>query len=297
MRPPPPLRDAARYPVTTAVAIAATGISAKYLRGTRIDALILDVRAFETQPWRLLTAALPHVSVLHLLFNLLWLWWLGTIAEQRFGAIRYAGLLVLLAAGSGAADYALSSGGVGLSGVVYGLFALLAILQRSDASLHDAVDERVTLLFVGWFFFCILTTMTGWLAVANVAHGAGAVLGALVAFGAATRGVRRAASVVVVSMGVAAALVGSTVARARVNHASDRGSDAAYLAFQAYERGDIARATRYGRLAVRMNPSRADWWYNLGLAARRSHDDPFAIEALRRSIRLDRSQQSAHVAL
>ncbi len=297
MRPPPPLRDAPQYPVTTAVAVASAGVTAAFLRGTRIDALTLDLRAFESQPWRLVSSTLPHVSVLHLLFNVLWLWSFGTVAEQRLGSVRYGGLLMLLAAGSGAADYALASGGVGLSGVVYGLFALLAILQRTDATLKDAVDDRVILLFVGWFFFCIGTTVTGWLAVANVAHGAGAALGALVALAMVSRGARRAGSIAMIALVVGAALVGDTIARARVNLASDRGSDAAYLAYHAYERGDLARAARYGRIAVRMNPSRADWWYNLGLAARRLHDEPTAIEALRKSITLDRRQSSAQVAL
>ena len=44
------------------------------------------------------------------------------------------------------------------------------------------------LLFVGWFVLCIVLTMAGMWNVGNVAHGAGFVLGALLAWAIAARG-------------------------------------------------------------------------------------------------------------
>ena len=50
-----------------------------------IAPLVMDCRAWKGQPWRLVTSALPHVDLLHLAFNLYWLWAFGTTVEGVFG--------------------------------------------------------------------------------------------------------------------------------------------------------------------------------------------------------------------
>jgi hypothetical protein len=64
----------------------------------------------------------------------------------------------------------------------YGLFGLLWILSQRDERFHDVIDRRTIELFVLWFFFCIIATLTNIMRVANIAHGAGAVLGILTGF-------------------------------------------------------------------------------------------------------------------
>jgi membrane associated rhomboid family serine protease len=129
--------------------------------------------------WRLVTSIFPHAGILHLAFNIYWLWVFGTLVEEIFGHLKTAALIVLFAVGSGAWEFALASGGVGLSGVGYGLFGLIWMLSRHDERFKDAIDARTVQLFVGWFFFCIVATVTNTMPVANIAHGTGAVLGIL----------------------------------------------------------------------------------------------------------------------
>ena len=127
--------------------------------------------------WRLVTCMFPHGGVLHLLFNVYWLWVFGTLIEEVYGHAKTLALIILFAFGSGPLEFAFTVGGIGLSGVVYGLFGLLWVVSRHDDRFHEAVDERTIQLFIIWFFVCIATTWFGIFPVANVAHGAGLVLG------------------------------------------------------------------------------------------------------------------------
>src|SRR5207248_4340125 len=98
----------------------------------------------------------------------------------------------------------------------------LWVLARGDDRFRDAIDNKTIQLFVGWFFFCILTTVMNIFPVANIAHGAGAVLGILV--GAAIVLPRRR---ILISAGISAILLfglwGSTVGRPRINLSAQRG--------------------------------------------------------------------------
>jgi len=51
------------------------------------------------QPWLLLTSALLHANLLHILFNGMLLWQLGSVIEPRIGANRFAALLTTGALG------------------------------------------------------------------------------------------------------------------------------------------------------------------------------------------------------
>jgi len=104
------------------------------------------------QLWRLVTSIFPHIDILHLAFNLYWLWVLGTVVERVYGHAKTILLLALLAVGSNSLDFAFDQGGVGLSGVGYGLFGLLCVLSERDERFRGAIDRRTVQLFVGWFF-------------------------------------------------------------------------------------------------------------------------------------------------
>ncbi len=181
MRPPPPLSSCLRYPITFGIGALAILATLRYWSGADIGPFVID-DDWVREPWRLLTCVLFHADLIHLLFNLYWLWVFGTKVEEEFGQPRSLGTLILLAVGSSSADYALSHGGIGLSGVGYGLFGLLLVLSRKQARFADAVDRQTIQLFVVWFFLCIALTMAGVWRIANVAHGAGFVFGGLLAW-------------------------------------------------------------------------------------------------------------------
>ncbi len=82
--------------------------------------------------WRLVTAMVLHASVLHLGFNTLALYWLGSIVEQAIGTWRF--LLVYFAAGlAGSAGALVFSSAfaitVGASGAIFGIMGALMILE------------------------------------------------------------------------------------------------------------------------------------------------------------------------
>jgi membrane associated rhomboid family serine protease len=82
--------------------------------------------------WRLVGAMFLHGSVFHLLFNMLALYWLGTIIEQALGTPRF--LLVYFVSGlAGSAGALWFSSAfavtVGASGAIFGLIGALLILE------------------------------------------------------------------------------------------------------------------------------------------------------------------------
>jgi membrane associated rhomboid family serine protease len=197
----------------------ATAITGMTLTGRwPLQAFVMEPTAFRSEPWRLVTSALPHGSAFHLIFNAYWLWVFGTVLEEVLGHFRLLLLILLYAAGSAAAEYALFRGGIGLSGVGYGLFAMLWVLSSRDRRFAGAVDTQTAQLFAVWFVICIVATQMNVMAVANVAHGAGAVLGALVGVAMSARApARRWLAVVAVVAVLAVAYAGATVFRARIN--------------------------------------------------------------------------------
>src|SRR5262249_2296939 len=170
MRKPPKWTSWAQYPVIAGIAILSAGVTVAWWAKADVSPLFENAMIRHGEPWRLVTSIFPHVDILHLVFNVYWFWVFGTLVEEVFGHIKTISLIGLFALASGAFDYALWEGGVGLSGVVYGLFGLLWILSARDERFRDAVDKRTVQLFVAWFFICIVLTATKILPVANVAH-------------------------------------------------------------------------------------------------------------------------------
>ena len=82
--------------------------------------------------WRLVTAMFLHGSILHLGFNMLALYWLGTIIEQALGTPRFLLVYVVsgLAGSAGAlwfsSKFAVT---VGAAGAIFGLIGALLILE------------------------------------------------------------------------------------------------------------------------------------------------------------------------
>ncbi len=145
------------------------------------------------QLWRLVTPILIHMDLLHLLFNMMWLWVFGRAIESRRGSVRFMLLVVAGAAISNLAQYAYrgpelilfgheTAGGPyfgGMSGVNYALFGYCWIRSEWVRSESPYLDSRTTFMFLVWFVVCF-TGAVG--PVANIAHAAGLLVGAMVAF-------------------------------------------------------------------------------------------------------------------
>ncbi len=136
------------------------------------------------QIWRLVTPALMHGSLVHLLFNLWWLWDLGRILEWKMGAWPLVLTMSAIALISNLAQYfATGPAFMGASGVVFGLLGFIWMKGRVDPGYGLALPRGVAIfmlaiLALGWIgFFEVMR-----ISVANTAHTAGLLAGMACSF-------------------------------------------------------------------------------------------------------------------
>ena len=130
----------------------------------------VDVR--RGQVWRLITPNFLHGDFLHLIFNMMWLHYLGSQLEDLKGSFRFlwfalgACLVSVLALILVDVD----SGGLGggMSGVVYALFGYVWMRWKFFPEEGFQLTQFTVLLMIVWFFMCF--KMQG---VANAAHAFG----------------------------------------------------------------------------------------------------------------------------
>jgi membrane associated rhomboid family serine protease len=245
MRQPTSLGTIYRYPVISAVTAMAIILTVRYVSPggpTDLERFLSNRGDCLHEPWRLLVPGLFHEGGIHLLFNLYWIWVFGMVVEDAFGHLATLAILIFLAVGSMAAELALFRGGVGLSGVGYGLFGLLWVLGRKKERFHDVVDHSVIELMLGWLLVCIILTMADVWHVGNVAHCAGCLLGVMLGWViAAPSFARQLLNGAVLSVVFLAMLAfGTTPAREWVNLVDDPG------AVLAAEAAEADRAFRLG---------------------------------------------------
>ncbi|MFI9649585.1 rhomboid family intramembrane serine protease [Streptomyces sp. NPDC052040] len=87
----------------------------------------------EGQWYRLLTAMFLHANVVHIMFNMLSLWWIGAPLEAALGRARYLALYFSAGLAGSALTYLLAAPvqpSLGASGAIFGLFGATAVLMR-----------------------------------------------------------------------------------------------------------------------------------------------------------------------
>lgn len=145
------------------------------------------------QYWRLVTPVFLHFGWMHIVFNSLWLWELGSKVERVMGSFNMLLLFLVIALVSNACQFAFGGPGLfgGMSGVVYGLlgFAWVAPLLQPRWQIQPA--PAIMLFMVGWLVVCMagLVEVLGFGAIANAAHLGGLLCGAALggAFGLLAR--------------------------------------------------------------------------------------------------------------
>ena len=137
---------------------------------------LLEVRHGEV--WRLFTPAFIHFGIAHIGFNMLNLVGLGNILERRLTSWHYLLLVACLAVASNLAQYFINGSFLfgGMSGVIYGLLGYIWLRGRFDLTFGLAIPQQMIVIALIWFVACVLGVIPH---VANSAHGAGLVLGAL----------------------------------------------------------------------------------------------------------------------
>lgn len=138
MRIPPVIRTI--IAISVIVFIIQAVIGSIRVGNTSINQYIIEYLAFDpnlftaiTQPWRFITYIFLHGSGFHLLFNMLWLWWMGRSVEESIGPRSFS--VLFLGSGIGGAIFhiALSflygtSYVIGASGAVFGVMVAFAYM-------------------------------------------------------------------------------------------------------------------------------------------------------------------------
>ena len=130
------------------------------------------------QIWRFVTPAFLHFSPLHLIFNLMWWWYLAGLVERELGSSKLLTLLLVGAVIPNLLEYLASGPDFGgLSAVVNTLVGYCWILGRRQPAGGVQLQD-------GIFGFMLVWLVIGFSGVlgnnlANVAHLAGLLIGLL----------------------------------------------------------------------------------------------------------------------
>ena len=126
----------------------------------------------------MISPMLLHAGILHLSFNMLWLWEFGRRIEAKQASWSLLILIIILALVSNTAQYLMSASIYfgGMSGVVYGLFAYIWMWQLFDPA--KGINLPANLVFF-MLLALIILTMIGLDSIADTAHIAGLLCGVL----------------------------------------------------------------------------------------------------------------------
>jgi len=82
--------------------------------------------------WRLITSAFLHANLIHIAFNMYFLWFVGSAVESALGRGRFIAVYLIsgLAGSAGALVFPPTSPTVGASGALFGLLGAALVLER-----------------------------------------------------------------------------------------------------------------------------------------------------------------------
>lgn len=102
--------------------------------GIAVDLGLFGPFVAEGQWYRIITSAFVHAGLIHLLFNMIVLWWLGGALERYAGSLRFGAIYLasIIWGAAGALLFAPDALTVGASGGIYGLMAALLVLERQQ---------------------------------------------------------------------------------------------------------------------------------------------------------------------
>lgn len=185
----------------------------QFVTGNFITNLLLYAGVYSEapnfQPWRLLTTALVHGSIFHVLLNMYTLWIFGQYLEHLLGRGRYLALYVISAFAGSLGVLFLSNAFtpvVGASGAIFGLMGAFLVIQRRLGG-----NAKQLLVLIGINF--VIGFIPG-LNIAWQAHLGGIIAGAILGLiYVQTRNIRRKRLQIALIAALAAVLVLVSFAR------------------------------------------------------------------------------------
>lgn len=131
------------------------------------------------QIWRLITPIFIHLSILHILFNMLWFKDLGYLIEYKFGRAELITLMLVSGVISNLCQYFVSGPQFGgMSGVLYAMLGFVWVYKKLYNDFDYSLPARDIGIMIGWLLLC-LTGLLG--PIANTAHAGGLFVGMLFA--------------------------------------------------------------------------------------------------------------------
>jgi len=131
--------------------------------------------------WRWFTPAFLHFSLMHILFNVMWWWYLGGPVEKRLGSGKLFTIALISALLSGWGQSIFS--GIyfgGLSGVVYALMGYVWLTGELKPDSQLSLRRCLMVFAIAWLVLGYFNVMC--LAIANAAHVFGLVVGLIMAY-------------------------------------------------------------------------------------------------------------------
>ncbi|NVK23883.1 MAG: rhomboid family intramembrane serine protease GlpG [Gammaproteobacteria bacterium] len=126
--------------------------------------------------YRILTPAFMHLSLMHLVFNLCWWWYLGGKVEKHLGSNQLLQILLFTALISNVSQAILANTNfAGLSGVTYGLAGFVWMIGRRTQSNDLFLPNNIFIFLVGWMILGFAEVLP--INMANWAHLAGLLTG------------------------------------------------------------------------------------------------------------------------
>ncbi len=160
-----------------------TDIVKAFLISTKDDGTLSEI--FSGEIWRIITPIFLHFGLLHIFFNMYWLYELGSQIEKRKGSTFLTIFVLSTAVISNFAEVMLASPIFGgMSGVVYGLFGYVWIKSRLDPGDGLFIHQTTAIIMIGWFLLCFANIIPG---IANWAHAGGLITGLIWGYVSAVR--------------------------------------------------------------------------------------------------------------
>lgn len=133
------------------------------------------------QIWRLVTPIFLHGGILHLLFNMYWLYVLGVQVEVLKGTVRFGLIVLAIAVFSNLAQFLIggSPNFYGMSGVVYGILGYIWIKQQYEPASGFQLQSFTFIILIGFMVIGFLGVIGG---IANWAHLGGLIAGMAIAY-------------------------------------------------------------------------------------------------------------------
>ncbi|MDP0562214.1 MAG: rhomboid family intramembrane serine protease [Candidatus Endonucleobacter sp. (ex Gigantidas childressi)] len=136
------------------------------------------------QYWRLITPIFLHFNILHLAFNMLWLFDFGKRIEVRKGGLHLCLIILSTGVGSNLVQFFWGDIGIfgGFSGVIFGLLGYCMVCEKVDKSCQFGILPALyysMLIYLVIGYTGIMDELIGG-SLANAAHTGGLLSGAVV---------------------------------------------------------------------------------------------------------------------